>query len=416
MREALPGSIDGQGGLSNGGEVAILYFWDGDSDLVTDVDYAVWGDKAEAVDKTGVAIDGPDADGATSTYQDDTAISVQDVVATGGHAIGSSFQRIDLTEGTETATGGNGVGGNDETSENLSVTWSSADAATPGDPAPADWVINEFLADPASDLDGDANGDGVRDSGDDEFVEIVNNTGGAVDISGWTLSDAGGVKHVFPLGTVVADQCSVVVFGGGTPTGAFGNGVVQTASTGAVSLNNGGDSIFFNDGTRDRATASYTGSLGSANQSGTLDPDVTGLPPYVRHSLATGSGGTLFSPGTRVDGSGFGGCPTPWVINEIHADPASGTPGDANGDGVRETSRRRVRRDRQQHRRRRRHLGLDAVRRVDVRHIFPSGTVVRDQCSVVVFGGGTPDGSLRQQRRADRRRPAPSASTTAATP
>ncbi|HEV2885232.1 MAG TPA: hypothetical protein VGW36_10260, partial [Pyrinomonadaceae bacterium] len=43
-----------------------------------------------------------------------------------------------------------------------------------------DIVINEFLADPpgsaASDLQGDANHDGTRDSGDDEFVELVNAT------------------------------------------------------------------------------------------------------------------------------------------------------------------------------------------------------------------------------------------------
>ena len=48
MREATAGSVNGQGGLSNGGEVVVMYTWDGSSDLVTDVDYAVWGDKVEA--------------------------------------------------------------------------------------------------------------------------------------------------------------------------------------------------------------------------------------------------------------------------------------------------------------------------------------------------------------------------------
>jgi predicted extracellular nuclease len=393
MREALPGSIAGQGGLTNGGEFVVLYFWDGATDLVTDVDYAVWGDKDEAVDKTGVAIDGPDADSDTTTYQDDTVIPLQDVIAPGGHSSGSAFQRIDFTEGTETATGGNGVGGNDETSENLSVTWSSDKAATPNGPAPTDWVINEIHADPEGTLAGDANGDGVRDGTDDEFVEIVNNSGGAVDISGWTLSDAGAVRHTFPAGTVVADQCSVVVFGGGTPTGAFGNSVVQTASSGSVSLNNGGDLVILNDGSRDVVSVSY-GSEGGDNQSLTLDPDIIGVPPYVKHAVASGSGGTLFSPGTRIDGSGFGGCPSPWVINEIHADPASGASGDANGDGVR-------------------HFGDDEFVEIvnssggdvdisgwtladgfSVRHTFPAGSVVLDGCSVVVFGGGTPSGAF----------------------
>lgn len=126
MLEGLPGSINGQGGLTNGGEVAILFYWDGASDLVSDLDYVVWGDKAEAVDKTGVSIDGPDADATPSTYANDTAIVDQEVVAASSHAIGDSFQRSDLLEGTEVLTGGNGVSGHDETSENLSSTFCNA--------------------------------------------------------------------------------------------------------------------------------------------------------------------------------------------------------------------------------------------------------------------------------------------------
>ncbi len=123
MLEAVAGSINGQGGLSSG-EVAVLYSWDGATDLVQDLDYVVWGDKAEAVDKTGVSIDGPDGDTTTSTYLDYTAIASQDPVAADQtHTDGLSWQRADLTEGVETATGGNGLTGNDETSEASSVTW-----------------------------------------------------------------------------------------------------------------------------------------------------------------------------------------------------------------------------------------------------------------------------------------------------
>ena len=134
MREALPGSINNQGGLSNGGEVVILFAWDGSSDLVTDLDYAVWGDQAEAVDKTGISIDGPDADVDASSYLNDTAIASQEVVAGGGHASGNSFQRDDLTEGNEIKSGGNGAQGHDETSEDLSVTWCEA-IVSPGQPS-----------------------------------------------------------------------------------------------------------------------------------------------------------------------------------------------------------------------------------------------------------------------------------------
>ncbi|WP_175017403.1 ExeM/NucH family extracellular endonuclease [Rasiella rasia] len=123
MLEGLPGSINGQGGLTNSGEVAILFYWDGTTDLVTDLDYILWGDTAEAVDKTGITIDGPDADAIGSTYANDTPIANQELVAGSSHSAGDSFQRNDLTEGAELTGVGNGLNGDDETSEDLSNTW-----------------------------------------------------------------------------------------------------------------------------------------------------------------------------------------------------------------------------------------------------------------------------------------------------
>ncbi len=130
MLEATPGSIGGQGGLTNGGEFCNLFYWDGASDLVVDIDYTVWGDKVEAVDKTGIAKDGPDGDSDTTTYADDTAIVDQEVVAGSAHSSGDSFTRVTLSEGTETNSGGNGQGGHDETSENATFTWAN-DTASP---------------------------------------------------------------------------------------------------------------------------------------------------------------------------------------------------------------------------------------------------------------------------------------------
>ncbi|WP_432411343.1 ExeM/NucH family extracellular endonuclease [Rasiella sp. SM2506] len=131
MLEGLPGSINGQGGFTNGGEVAILFYWDGETDLVTDLDYILWGDTDEAVDKTGVSIDGPDADAIASTYGNDTAIANQQLVSATAHGAGDSYQRNDLTEGAEVTGAGNGTNGEDETSEDLSNTWCVA-AATAG--------------------------------------------------------------------------------------------------------------------------------------------------------------------------------------------------------------------------------------------------------------------------------------------
>ncbi len=120
MREAFTGSIDGNSTLSNAGEVVILYHWNGQSDLVQDIDYVVWGDKAEAVDKTGVSVDGPDAENTPSTYLDDTPIAQQiSVSAADPHAFGESIQRTNLVEANEIGSGGNGLTGHNETSENL---------------------------------------------------------------------------------------------------------------------------------------------------------------------------------------------------------------------------------------------------------------------------------------------------------
>ncbi len=212
-------------------------------------------------------------------------------------------------------------------------------------------VINELLADPDA-TNGDANGDGTVNTTDDEFVEIVNAEASSLDISGWTLSDSVSVRHTFPSNTVIPASCSIVVFAAGTPTGAFGQSVVQVASSGQLGLNNAGDTVTLNNGTSNVASYTY-GSEGGDNQSLTRDPDVTG-DPLVKHATATGSGGALFSPGTMIDGSQFAGCPAEKKIHEVQGngsasplvgqtviiegivvgdfqDGASGTNGDFNG-------------------------------------------------------------------------------------
>lgn len=129
MLEATPGSIGGQGGLTNGDEIVILYTWDGVSDLVTDLDYVGYGGNNEQVDKTGVVIDGPDGDLVGSAYAADTPIGSQ--ADAPSPSSGNSAQRRFLGEGTETNSGGNGENGHDETSENVDFTWIS-DVPTPG--------------------------------------------------------------------------------------------------------------------------------------------------------------------------------------------------------------------------------------------------------------------------------------------
>src|SRR5690606_174984 len=56
-----------------------------------------------------------------------------------------------------------------------------------GEPAAAGLVINEVLADPPPGYD--ANGDGVADTRDDEFIELVNAGEQAIDLSGAVIAD-----------------------------------------------------------------------------------------------------------------------------------------------------------------------------------------------------------------------------------
>ena len=188
-------------------------------------------------------------------------------------------------------------------------------------------VINEIHYDPADGAAGDANNDGTRSSDDDEFVEIVNMGDEAVDLSGWTLSDAISVRHTFPDGTSLPAMSAIVVFGGGDPTGDFGGSEVQT--TGSLGLNNGGDTVTLSDDDGDVvAEQTYDGSVDG--ESITRDPDGTG--PFVAHSTATGSGGALFSPGTQNDGSNFGGGDggTPGMIVVNTAEDEMNTDGDCS--------------------------------------------------------------------------------------
>ncbi|MEO0346430.1 MAG: ExeM/NucH family extracellular endonuclease [Pseudomonadota bacterium] len=163
-------------------------------------------------------------------------------------------------------------------------------------------IINEINADPDSTL-GDANGDGTPQFSDDEFVEIVNVTGAALDLSGWEIADGFTTRHVFPAGTVIDDQCAIIVFGGGAPAGSFGGAQAQTASSGALGLNNGGDTVTLSTATTEVAASESYGSAGGNNQSLTRAPDLTGS--FVQHSTVADA---LFSPGTTLDGTPFAGC------------------------------------------------------------------------------------------------------------
>ena len=160
--EVFPGSVNA-GTLAGGGirpslndnsESLVLYRWDGVTDLVQDVDYVRWGlDLAAIVDKTGETV-------GASTYRADTAPGGQRTLTT-NIVPGKSYQRLTADEGTETLTGGNGLTGHDETSEDFITSWGTTALTQTPPRAPvtlfaAAPIVTEGSQSPATPVTGEA--------------------------------------------------------------------------------------------------------------------------------------------------------------------------------------------------------------------------------------------------------------------
>jgi hypothetical protein len=172
---------------------------------------------------------------------------------------------------------------------------------------PINLIFNEILYDPSNTaLDGDANGDGIYSQSQDEFIELYNNSSKAIDLSGYKIFDANALlsdtpRHVIMAGTILQPQKALVIFGGGTLTGTFGNALIQKTTTGDLNLTNAGDIITIKDALNNVvlsiAIAPWSD---NPNESYTRNPDVTG--DFVQHNTINTK---KFSPGTKVDGLPF---------------------------------------------------------------------------------------------------------------
>ncbi len=98
--------------ITNASEVVVLFFWDGASDNVCDIDMCQWGVLASgnAVDKTGQSVDGPDGDAIATAYNADLARASQTFGASPGSA-GQSLIRQACVELVETANSNGCVSG-----------------------------------------------------------------------------------------------------------------------------------------------------------------------------------------------------------------------------------------------------------------------------------------------------------------
>ena len=174
-------------------------------------------------------------------------------------------------------------------------------------PLSAQLIINEVLFDPPSSISGDANGDGIRSASEDEFIEFINNSSGALNISGFKIYDTTNYSllpgtdtpnHTVPANTIIPTDGIYVLFGGGTPTGIPGD-IVETSTTGNLSLSNAGDTITITDSSGMvilTFDSSATGLDVGADQSVSRSPDVTGN--FVLHTTANAN--LLFSPGSTT--------------------------------------------------------------------------------------------------------------------
>lgn len=182
--------------------------------------------------------------------------------------------------------------------------------------APGDLVINEILVDPPV----DTNGDGVYESGEDEFLEIANHADATIDLSGVTISETDIPelpRHTFAEGTVLQAGEAVLVYGGGSVDSLAFSHVLAFVATNddssleyGLALNNEGDrvTLWMPDGATAIADMPY-GDEGTnealEDASLVLDPDVWGT-SYTHHHYADGALAD-YSPGTYVDGSAFPG-------------------------------------------------------------------------------------------------------------
>ena len=102
-------------GLDNNQEMLILFYWDGSSSIIQDVDYFLWGSTLRGFSKT---ID------EGYTYND-TNLEDQIFIRNYGSSAYSDslYVRNSINEVNENQTQGNGITGHDETSEDLMSSW-----------------------------------------------------------------------------------------------------------------------------------------------------------------------------------------------------------------------------------------------------------------------------------------------------
>ncbi len=168
-------------------------------------------------------------------------------------------------------------------------------------PAEGDLVLNEVLVNVPTGESGDANGDGIRDAFDDEFVEIVNRTERVLDVTGVSIRNGSTEKFSFGPACLEPSQAAIV-FGGGAPA-ERDETLVRVASSRFAFANGGGSVVLAGPEGQIWKVVNYEDAPAEAL---TLSPQLDGE-QFVPHS--TLSDERLTSPGLCAGGRSFAeGC------------------------------------------------------------------------------------------------------------
>jgi hypothetical protein len=173
-------------------------------------------------------------------------------------------------------------------------------------------LLNEIVADPNSDWDGD----GTVNSKSDEWVEIINTGSSAVNLGAYRISDASaGMDFRFALNGNLGPGETLVFFGAEVVAWQEANGI----STFGLSLNNSGDTVYLYRiaGADTSAVDSYAyatnqvkddRSVGRRPDGGVSWVIFDGLNPYTGSDYTVASG-CRPSPGAPAN------CPSPTEVS-----------------------------------------------------------------------------------------------------
>ncbi len=173
--------------------------------------------------------------------------------------------------------------------------------STASAPNSGDLIINEVNANVAPGVDGDANGDGVRDAYQDEFMELWNTTTSTLRLDGVEVLVGDSLKWKFDEPYCMPPGQAFVLFANGTPRLAPDIPVVNAETR--LSLSNSGGTATLR---RQQETLDRFEWGPDAECSWVRSPEgVIGATP-IPHTMCGG----LFSPGRCCDGTPTqDGCP-----------------------------------------------------------------------------------------------------------